>query len=113
MPFFKSGDAGYKHRAELFANRVKKYFPTRNLNALINDPMGPEQEFDRQVNLGNIKLFEPWTGAGAPALARIPTGGAVGEFYFRTDTPSTANQRIYICTVAGTASALGTFVGIV
>jgi hypothetical protein len=45
-------------------------------------------------------------GSGAPAIA-----GAVGDYYFRRDTPGTANQRIYICTVAGGAGA-ATWVGI-
>jgi len=113
MPFAKLGSPGYMHRNERFANRLKKYFPSKNLNQLLAAPFGNEQEFDRQVNMGNIKVFEPYTGTGVPALATVPSGGSVGEFYFRTDTPSTANQRIYICTVAGTSTALGTFVGIV
>ena len=40
-------------------------------------------------------------GAGDPsALA-----GTAGQFYLRTGTPGTPNQRIYICTVTGAASA--------
>jgi len=113
MPVSKLGSPGYQHRNERFANRIKKFFPSKSLNQLIASPMGAEQEYDRQVNMGNIKIFEPYTGSGVPALATVPNGGAVGEYYFRTDTPSTANQRIYICTVAGTSSAIGTFVGIV
>lgn len=38
------------------------------------------------------------SGSGAPTI-----GGGAGSFYFRTDTPSTGNQRIYVCTTAGTA----------
>lgn len=34
---------------------------------------------------------------------------AAGDLYFRTDTPGTANQRVYICTAAGNP---GTWVGI-
>lgn len=46
-------------------------------------------------------------GSGAPtALA-----GVVGARYWRSDTPGTANQRLYICTVAGIAGA-ATWVGI-
>jgi Pectate lyase superfamily protein len=39
-------------------------------------------------------------GSGAPTN---PTGSnpVAGDVYFRTDTPSTSNQRIYICTVGG------------
>lgn len=55
-------------------------------------------------------------GSGAPLPALI-TGGLttysatahVGDYYFRTDTPAVANQRLYVCTVAGNP---GTWVGI-
>lgn len=47
-----------------------------------------------------------YSGSGAPAR-----GGAVGDQYMRTDTPNTANQRTYICTVAHATAA--TWVGIV
>jgi hypothetical protein len=47
------------------------------------------------------------SGSGAPALA-----GALGDFYFRTGTPTTANQRIYICTTAG-AAGVAVWTGIV
>lgn len=40
------------------------------------------------------------SGSGAPAIA-----GALGDLYFRVDTPGTALQRIYICTTAGAAGA--------
>lgn len=48
-------------------------------------------------------------GSGAPTH---PNGGnpVAGDIFFRTDTPSTANQRVYICTVGG---ASPTWVGIV
>ena len=53
------------------------------------------------------------TGACLQSGTGVPTvGSPVGGFYFRTDTPSTSNQRIYICTVAGAAGA-ATWVGIV
>jgi len=42
-----------------------------------------------------------WSGSGVPAAAL----GAVGDVYFRTDTPDTANQRIYIKSGAAAASA--------
>jgi hypothetical protein len=48
-------------------------------------------------------------GSGAPGLLD-GNNPAVGSIYFRTDTPSTANQRIYICTVGGGSP---TWVGIV
>jgi hypothetical protein len=49
------------------------------------------------------------SGSGAPSTP----GGAnptAGDLYVRTDTPSTANQRLYSCTVGG---ASPTWVGIV
>lgn len=46
-------------------------------------------------------------GSGAPTIA-----GKLGDYYLRRDTPSTVNQRIYVCTVAGAAGA-ATWVGIV
>ena len=40
------------------------------------------------------------SGTGAPTIA-----GSVGDYFFRTDTPTTADQRIYVCTTAGAAGA--------
>jgi len=39
-------------------------------------------------------------GSGAPSK---PNGNnpVAGDIWFRTDTPGTANQRIYICTTGG------------
>jgi hypothetical protein len=39
-----------------------------------------------------------WSGSGAPSI----TASAAGDFYFRTDTPTTANQRLYIATAVNT-----------
>ena len=39
-----------------------------------------------------------WSGTGAPSIA----ASVAGDIYFRTDTPSTANQRVYIATAANT-----------
>ena len=47
------------------------------------------------------------SGTGAPTIA-----GAVGDLFFRTDATTTADERIYICTVAGAAGA-ATWDGIV
>ena len=46
------------------------------------------------------------SGAGVPTVA-----GAVGDWFIRTDTPTVADQRLYVCTVAGGAGA-ATWVGI-
>jgi len=50
------------------------------------------------VSPGNGTTAGPahWGGTGAPATGL----GAVGDYYFRSDTPSTANQRIYVKTAA-------------
>jgi hypothetical protein len=60
---------------------------------------------------GSVRLNSPFgatlsSGSGAPTIA-----GAKGDRYYRTDTPTVANQREYICTVAGVAGS-ATWVGI-
>jgi len=52
-----------------------------------------------------IKIY---LGSGVPSGTTV-NPGRVGDLYMRSDTPSIANQRIYMCTVAGTP---GTWVGI-
>lgn len=47
------------------------------------------------------------SGAGAPTALQ----GLAGTFYLRTDTPTVANQRIYVCTVTGAAGS-ATWLGI-
>jgi hypothetical protein len=61
--------------------------------------------FKGSVQINNASTCS--SGTGAPTIA-----GTAGDFFFRTDTPSTANQRIYVCTVTGAAGA-ATWVGIV
>lgn len=58
------------------------------------------------INVSQLQLngaSSLFSGTGAPA----GTFGSVGSFYFRSDTPSTTNQRIYVKT------AVSTWVGIV
>jgi hypothetical protein len=43
-----------------------------------------------------------WSGSGVPSGSTIGGAAALGDIYLRTDTPSTANQRVYHCTTAGT-----------
>lgn len=57
------------------------------------------------VQLGGAGALS--SGSGVPAIA-----GAVGDYYFRTDATTTADERIYVCTVAGAAGS-ATWVGIV
>jgi len=52
-----------------------------------------------QLNFGGSYLY---SASGVPSNAQ----GVNGDFYFRTDTPGTANQRIYV-------RSAGTWVGIV
>lgn len=54
-----------------------------------------------------------FAGSGLPtALGGGTLVAVAGDFYLRKDTPTTANQRIYICTVSGTGAG-ATWVGIV
>ena len=46
------------------------------------------------------------SGTGAPVIK-----GALGDIFLRTDTPTVADQRLYVCTVTGAAGA-ATWVGI-
>lgn len=46
------------------------------------------------VKLGGASSL--FSGNGAPATGL----GAIGDYYFRNDTPGTANQRIYVKTAA-------------
>lgn len=114
MPTFSAGDPGYKHRNESFATKVKRFFPSKVLSTLLYEPMGAEAEYFRQKNLGTIVecVDNSYVGSGAPSLTTVPNGGVVGNFYYRTDTPGTAGQRIYVCTVSGTSTAIGTWVEI-
>lgn len=49
------------------------------------------------LTIGGLQI---WGGASAPTASTVGTA-IVGDWYFRSDTPNTANQRVYICTVAG------------
>ena len=65
-------------------------------NALaIWGPIVARQGIQLANGAGNATLR---TGAGAPTIA-----GALGDIFFRTDAPTTADERIYICTTAGSA----------
>lgn len=53
------------------------------------------------LTLGNgaaLSVGSLYSGSGAP---NIP-GATAGSFYFRTDTPGTANQRVYVATAINT-----------
>jgi len=63
---------------------------------------GPRTQFGSATTQATVH-----SNTGAPPNPAYAAN--IGDLYFRTDTPSTANQRIYICTVAGNP---GTWVGI-
>ena len=80
---------------------------------LLNSPAS----IDTSGRVSHFQLVSQFTGAvgnkitqgsGAPST---PGGNpTVGDFYLRTDTPGTSGQRIYICTVGGSAP---TWVGLI
>ena len=55
-----------------------------------------------QLGNGTTAGSKLWSGSGAPNIAT----SVAGDFYFRTDTPGTSSQRIYIATAANTWTAL-------
>jgi len=57
------------------------------------------------TSTNGIKIY---MGSGVPSGTTV-NAGRVGDMYLRIDTPSTSNQRIYMCTVAGSP---GTWSGI-
>jgi hypothetical protein len=61
-----------------------------------------------QMGFGH-RIFGPAPGT-PPATISAPSSPNVGDIYLRSDTPTTVNQRIYICTAAGVP---GTWLGIV
>lgn len=48
-----------------------------------------------KVTLGNAGTAGSgvYSGSGAPSIS-----GTAGDYYFRTDTPTTSTQRVYVCT---------------
>lgn len=79
------------------------FFQPVNLNGQQNPPCAelPDGGASNQV-------WRCWSGTGTPGSGTV--GAArVGDWYLRRDTPSTTNQRLYVCTVAGSP---GTWSGI-
>lgn len=82
-----------------------------NINAAGNATIGgsvsaTSGSFAGGVSTGNVAFTAPGTtlrsGSGAPGTGM----GNVGDFYFRTDTPGTANQRLYVKTGASVWTAI-------
>jgi hypothetical protein len=42
-----------------------------------------------------------WSGSGAPSKPGNNVNPTTGDFYFRTDTPTTPTQIVYVCTTGG------------
>lgn len=76
-----------------------------NLDGIYNRAGNGPPNFPDAVQINGASHC--FSGAGAPTIA-----GTAGDFFFRTDTPTTTDQRIYVCTVTGAAGA-ATWVGIV
>ncbi len=70
------------------------------------DPHCPTCQVISDGSISPTGASQFYAGSGAPTIA-----GTAGDFFFRTDTPATSLQRIYVCTVTGTAGA-ATWVGI-
>lgn len=55
---------------------------------------------------GTANGMRLWSGTGVPSSTTVGNG-QVGDRYLRRDTPLTALQRVYRCTVAGTPGTWG------
>ena len=86
-----------------------EYHGQRNSNVLTqNTQQDSGTEIAGQVYWpGGGSMF---SGVGAPGAKVNGKPPLAGDLYLRIDTPSTANQRLYVCTVGG---ATPTWVGIV
>lgn len=81
---------------------------TASLLAIQNSGGGAMTSFLANGALSSIQYVQPgngstagthlYSGSGAPSIA----ASVAGDLYVRTDTPSTANQRIYIATATNT-----------
>lgn len=71
--------------------------------------VNPDGSLQSGSNVGGSGVIgaKIWSGTGAPNLPGNTSNPTAGDLYIRTDTPSTANQRIYICTVGGATPTWG------
>lgn len=83
-----SGEVFHLTQASVAAGTSSTWTVPAAAVATTMDPTG--------VKLNNAAHLS--SGSGAPAIV-----GVLGDMYLRTDTPGTANQRLYICTTAGAA----------
>jgi hypothetical protein len=58
---------------------------------------------------GNLVGASLHSGSGSP---NGTVAAGTGSFYLRWDTPSTANQRLYVCTSGSAVAASAVWVGI-
>lgn len=61
-----------------------------------------------QLDFSNAGGASVFSGSGAPGSLVGPpaaqTNPTAGDFYLRTDTPSTSLQRLYVCTTGGASA---------
>ncbi|MHB8573553.1 MAG: peptidase associated/transthyretin-like domain-containing protein [Candidatus Dormibacteria bacterium] len=60
----------------------------------------PNQAYVVSDLVGGLRVFQ---GSGAPPNTVNGAEPQGGDIWLRTDTPSTANQRVYICTTGGSS----------
>jgi hypothetical protein len=93
---------------EEFPNQFLGMENVQSTNAGASNKITAPLKLDTGVLLGGTADV----GAMLQSGSGVPTvGSPAGGYYLRTDTPSTPNQRLYVCTVAGVAGA-ATWVGI-
>jgi hypothetical protein len=66
-----------------------------NTGKSMGDPPPPGNLVVNTVTVSSIQFLTGnslWNGSGVPAAGL----GINGDYYFRIDTPGTANQRIYV-----------------
>ncbi len=107
--------SGFGGGAQTFGgDSINAYVNSAGGGTIYLRPGGSTAESTQVYNNGDLSAYgsiQPNnaakinSGTGAPTIA-----GTAGDFFFRTDTPSTSLQRIYVCTVTGSP---GTWVGIV
>lgn len=117
------GRTGSGQIVEVFdhANQPIFSIPTAGGPTVFGDHMragdsvfGPFISLDGSMSPASLQFPDGtrfFSGSGAPSIFNLPASysSTVGDFFKRTDTPTVANQRLYMCTVAGSP---GTWVGI-
>ena len=79
---------------------------TSTVENLVQAPIKMNTEAFSGTNVIGASIH---SGSGTPQ-GNLAAGS--GAFYFRWDTPTIANQRLYVCTVGGATVGACTWVGI-